>query len=577
MLLQLRVQDFALIDAVELRLEPGLNVLTGETGTGKSILIDAIGLLLGQRASPDDVRAGARRAYVEGIFAGEAAAATGLLQQYDIEAEDTLVVSRDVAAEGRSVARMGGRALPARSLAELGRRLVDIHGQTEHQSLFRRPRQIDYLDRYGGLLEARRAVADLVQRLRATHREIRDLRQDERTLAREIDLLAFQAEEIEAAKLDPEEDTALRAERQVLAHAERLRELADHSGRLLDGDDPPGALDLLGEAQTALDETAALDPSAGAMRSRISEIQELLSDLSRELTSYAHSIEADPERLAELDARLDAIETLKRKYGETVEDVIAYGAEASERLARLAGRDDRLRALEEAESALAAELGRAAAALSQRRAEAGADLAAAIVRELADLNLPDAQFEARLHVRSDPDGLLLPGGTEPVAFDASGVDVGEFFMTVNPGQPLRPLAQVASGGETSRILLGLKSVLAAVDETPTLIFDEIDIGVGGRGGEMVGQKLVGLARNHQVLCVTHLATVAAFADAHFVVEKIAARGDAVTRVRRLTGREIVDEIAAMGGARTAPGRRVARDLLGAAQAWKHERARAETR
>ena len=575
MLLQLRVQDFALIDAVELRLEPGLNVLTGETGTGKSILIDAIGLLLGQRANPGDVRAGGRRAYVEGIFAGEAAAATGLLQEYGIEAEDTLAVSRDVAAEGRSVARIGGRALPARALAELGRRLVDVHGQTEHQSLFRRSRQLDYLDRYGGLLEARRAVADLVERLRATRREIRELQQDERALARETDLLAFQVEEIEAAELDPNEEAGLRAERQVLAHAERLRELADRTGRLLNGEEPPGALDLLGEAQTALDEAAALDPSASPMRSRIGEIQELLSDLSRELTSYAHAIEADPARLAELDGRLDANETLKRKYGETVAEVIAYGAEARERLGRLASRDDRLRGLAEEQSALAAELGRAASDLSRRRAEAGRELAASIMGELADLNLPDAQFEARLQTRPDPDGLLLPGGSEPTAFDASGVDVGEFCMTVNPGQPLRPLAQVASGGETSRILLGLKSVLASVDETPTLIFDEIDIGVGGRGGEVVGQKLVGLAGSHQVLCVTHLATVAAFADAHFVVEKVASDGDAVTRVRRIGADEVVDEIAAMGGARSAAGRRVARDLLAAAQAWKQARARVE--
>lgn len=571
MLLRLRVQNLALIDSVELALEPGFNVLTGETGAGKSILIDAIDLLLGRRARPDDVRAGARAAYVDGVFTPpESAALAATLEAYGIEPEESLVISREVIVNGvaRSVARVNGRAVPVRALTELGPHLIDIHGQVEHQSLFRAARQLEYLDRYGGHTRERNEVARLVDRWRDVKAEDADLRRDARETARLIDLLAFQVNEIDGAGLSADEDEALRVERQVLANAERLRELAGISERLLTGDDAGAAVDRLGEAMATLAEIADLDPAVRPAADQIAEAQAVITDAAQSVAAYAANIESDPARLEEINARLDLVETLKRKYGDSLADVLTFAEDARCQLSELGAADDRRRALADEQAALERDLARAAQALRARRLDAAKRLTRVIARELADLNLPDAAVEFPLHTRADAAGLAFGEGEAPVAFDRSGVDLGEMQLSVNRGQPLRSLAAVASGGEMSRILLGLKSALAAADETPTLIFDEIDVGVGGRSGDVVGQKLARLARAHQVLCVTHLPSVAAFADTHFVVEKHDEAAGTVTDVRRLDPDAVVEEIAAMGGSRTTAGRRVARDLLADAEAWK---------
>ncbi len=571
MLLRLRVQNLALIDSVELALEPGFNVLTGETGAGKSILIDAIDLLLGRRARPDDVRAGARAAYVDGVFAPPASTAlAATLEAYGIEPEESLVVSREVIVNGvaRSVARVNGRAVPVRALAELGPHLIDIHGQVEHQSLFRPARQLEYLDRYGGLTRERSEVAQLVDRWRALEAEDAELRRDVRETARLIDLLSFQVNEIEGAGLSADEDEALRVERQVLANAQRLRELAGVSERLLTGDDAGAAVDRLGEAMATLAEIADLDPAVRPAADQIAEAQAVITDAAQSVAAYAANIESDPARLEEINARLDLLETLKRKYGDSLADVLAFADDARRQLSELGAADDRRRGLAAEQAAIESDLARAAQDLRTRRLAAAKRLTRVIARELADLNLPDAAVEFPLETRADAAGILVDGDEEPVAFDRSGVDAGEMQLSVNRGQPVRALAAVASGGEMSRILLGLKSALAAADETPTLIFDEIDVGVGGRSGDVVGQKLARLARAHQVLCVTHLPSVAAFADTHFVVEKHDEAAGTVTDVRRLDPDAVVEEIAAMGGSRTTAGRRVARDLLADAESWK---------
>lgn len=571
MLLRLRVQNLALIDTVELALEPGFNVFTGETGAGKSILIDAIDLLLGRRARPEDVRAGARAAYVDGVFAPpESADLAAALAAYGIEPEESLLISREVVVNGvaRSVARVNGRAVPVRALAELGPRLIDIHGQVEHQSLFRATRQLEYLDRYGGLTRERQEVARLVDRWRAVKAEDAELRRDARETARLIDLLTFQVNEIDGAGLSIDEDEALRGERQVLANAQRLRELAGVSERLLAGDDAGAAVDRLGEAMATLAQIADLDPAVKPAADQIAEAQAVITDAAQSIAAYAADIESDPARLEEINARLDLLDTLKRKYGDSLSDVLAFANDARRQLSELGAADDRRRGLAAEQAALETDLARAAQDLRARRLAAAEQLTRVIARELADLNLPDATVEFPLETRADAAGLAFDEGEEPVAFDRSGVDVGEMQLSVNRGQPVRPLAAVASGGEMSRILLGLKSALAAVDETPTLIFDEIDVGVGGRSGDVVGQKLARLARAHQVLCVTHLPSVAAFADTHFVVEKHDEAAGTVTDVRRLDPDAVVEEIAAMGGSRTTAGRRVARDLLADAEAWK---------
>ena len=570
MLRHVSVRDFALIDAVDVALEPRLNVLTGETGAGKSILIDALALVLGRRAHPADVRSGAPSAFVEAVFDTTPDQAVAVLDSYGVDVDESLIVSREVRGAGRSTARINGRAVPVRALAELGRTLVDVHGPSEHQSLFRRSQQLEYLDRFAGLTPQRTAVAVLARELRATCREADELQRNARETAREIDLLTFQVDEIDSAGLTEGEDERLRAERLLLANAERLQGLASQAAAQLQGETLDPAPDIFGSTRQAADEMATLDPSMRPLAEQAAQLQELASDLSLSFQSYAENVEADPARLRQIDDRLNQIEALIRKYGDTPADVIAYGETARARLEELDRGDARIEDLHEHAARLRDRLIPAGATLSAERQRAASDLADAVAAQLADLNMPSAEFQVMLRRQPDPEGLPLKGESEPVAFDESGIDQVEFLLSVNIGQPPRPLADVASEGERSRVLLALKVVLAQVDQTPTLVFDEIDVGVGPRAGDIVGQRLAALAAWRQVLCITHLAPVAAFGDAHFVVAKSDLQGETRTGVSRVDGNQAVEEIAAMSGASTTAGRRVARDLMAAARSWKHD-------
>ncbi len=570
MLRHVSVRDFALIDAVDVSLEPGMNVLTGETGAGKSILIDALALVLGRRAHPADVRAGTSRAFVEAVFDTTSDEAARVMDSYGVETDESLILSREVRGAGRSTARINGRGVPVRALAELGRTLVDVHGPSEHQSLFRPSQQLEYLDRFAGLMPERETVAALARELRATDREANELQRNARETAREIDLLTFQVNEISAAELSAGEDERLRADRVVLANAERLRDLAGQAAARLHGDTLDPAPDIIGSTLHAAEEMAALDPSMRPVAQQAAQLQELAADLALALQSYAEQVEADPARLQQIDDRLNQIEALIRKYGETPAQVIAYGEEAQTRLDELDRGDSRIEALREHAAGLRERLIPSVEMLSAKRRRAAGDLADAVADQLDDLNMPSATFEVRLRCQADPGGLPVAGEAESVRFDESGIDQVEFLLSVNVGQPPRPLADVASEGERSRILLGLKVVLAKVDPTPTLVFDEIDVGVGPRAGDIVGQKLAALAAWRQVLCITHLAPVAAFGDTHFVVAKSDALGETRTDVSRVDGDRVVEEIAAMSGASTTAGRRLARDLMAAAQTWKHD-------
>lgn len=568
MLRHVGVRDFALIDAVDLALEPGLNVLTGETGAGKSILIDALALVLGRRAHPADVRPGASCAFVESVFDRTPGPAAAVLDAYGVESDESLILSREVRGAGRSTARINGRAVPVRALADLGRTLVDVHGPSEHQSLFRRSQQLDYLDRFAGLAPRREAVAAMTRDLRATCREVDQLQRRARETAREIDLLTFQVDEIDSAGLTVGEDERLRADRMVLANAERLRDLASQTAARLQGEALDLARDIFGSTRDAAEEMATLDATVRPLAQQAGQLQELATDLALSLQSYADNAEADPARLQQIDERLNQIGVLTRKYGDTPADVIAYGDTARARLEQLDRGDARIASLRTNAAELRDRLIPGATALSEERRRVAGALASAVAAQLADLNMPSARFEVRLRFQHDPDGLPVEGEPEPVAFDESGIDEVEFLLSVNAGQPPRPLAAVASEGERSRILLGLKVVLAKVDQTPTLVFDEIDVGVGSRAGDIVGHKLAALAAWRQVLCITHLAPVAAFGDAHFVVVKSDEHGESTTGVSRVEGHRVIEEIAAMSGASTAAGRRVARDLMTAAQSRK---------
>lgn len=596
MLSELHIRDFAIIDELHLSFAPGFTVLTGETGAGKSIIIDAVSLVLGGRADPTMVRAGADRALVEAIFRLEPArqkALRPILEREGLEGDepDLLVLSREIRAEGRSICRVNGRAVTLALLREVAEGLVDIHGQSEHLSLLRVREHIFLLDRFAGLEPLRARVASLVEQVRAVRRERVALEQDEKERARRIDLLQYQIAEIEAANLRPGEEEELAEERVRLANAEHLALLLAEALRALDegGTEGAAATDLIGRAVRALEGLARID---GTLTPRLQEAEELLyrlQDLADGLRDYRRRVEYNPRRLAEVEERLDLIRRLKRKYGATVAEVLDYARRAAAELEAITHSEERIADLLAQEERLLAELGHVVLELSARRREAAHRLAAGIERELRDLRMAGARFDVEFRWEEDPEGIpLTPDllarygleGMEPVgrvAFDATGIDRVEFLVSPNPGEPLKPLAKIASGGETSRLMLALKAVLCRVDETPTLIFDEIDQGIGGRVGATVGEKLWrlsiagpdgGLA--HQVLCVTHLPQLAGFGDAHLRVEKVPLEGRTVTRVTALEGPARVEELAQMLGASGESAYRSAEEILEEARLRKQE-------
>jgi len=570
MLAELHVSHFAIIDDLQLIFHPGFNVLTGETGAGKSIIIDAIELLLGGKSSQEMVRAGERLARVEGIFELDGQHAERVrtwLQQHELDEEDgQIILAREVRRGGRSVSRINGRAVSQALLSELGDMLVDIHGQGQHLSLLKVRTHIDLLDEYAGLSSQRAVVSGLVSELRQVRSELSHLRRSAREIAQRIDLLSYQVQEIDDAGLTPGEEEALESERRRLANAETLMsETAVLATLLSEGDaEAPSALDVLGAALMHLQKLARLDPDLEPLTDQAESLSEGVSDLAREINAYASGLEFDPARLTEVEDRLALIYQLKRKYGDTIADILAFGEQARAELALLSDSETRSGALETREEELLRAIGEESLALSRARRAAAANLARAVEQELEDLRMEGTRFQAELVQHPDPDGCYA--GDERLAFDATGIDRVQFLVSANPGEPLRPLAKVASGGETARLMLALKNVLSRADDTPTLIFDEIDQGIGGRVGAVVGQKLLTLARDHQVLCVTHLAQIAAYADKHLQVTKNVVEDRTVSELTVLEGDARAAELAAMMGADSASGRQSAQELLAQAQA-----------
>jgi DNA repair protein RecN (Recombination protein N) len=577
---ELTIRDFAIIDELRLRFAPGFNVLTGETGAGKSIIVDAVGLVLGGRADVEVIRAGASQATVEGLFAldEEGQDAIGpLLEQEGLEGDDPalLLLAREVRREGRNICRVNGRAVSLKVLSEIGQHLVDIHGQTEHLSLMRVGEHVDLLDRYGELWPLRNEMAALVRQLQAVRHELATLRRDERELARRVDLLQYQVREIEAARPEPGEEQELAQERTLLANAEQLRELADEAQLALYGgeEERASALDQLQITARALSGLARLDPSAAALQEVAEALSYQLEDLSGSLREYRERIEFDPRRLNQVEERLALIHSLQRKYGDRIEDVLAYAARARRELETIEHSGERIAELEADEERLLRQVGALGAELSNRRREAGQRLAAGIEDQLEELSMARARFDVGLTWRDDLEGAYV--GERRVVFELSGLDRVEFLIAPNVGEPLKPLVRIASGGETSRLMLALKTVLAQADRTPTLIFDEIDAGIGGRVGGVVGHKLWGLTvgdggktRSHQVLCVTHLPQLASYGDRHLHVRKSVVGDRTVTSVHPLDGDEREQELAGMLGALTEQTRASAREMIAVSQSGK---------
>jgi DNA repair protein RecN (Recombination protein N) len=502
-----------------------------------------------------------------------------VLAEHGLSVEDgTLILSRDLHRSGRTVARVNGRAVPVSVLQQIGQALVDIHGQSEHLSLLRASYQLDLLDDYAGALALRARVAESVAELRRVRRELEQLTIDERELARRADLLRFQVDEIDAARLQPGEEDDLRQERVLLVNAEKLASGADAAYQALySGEgEAPAALDRLGEAQALLDDLAKLDPSLQPHVEAITAAVYQVEEVGSAMRSYRDTVEFNPERLQAVEERIDLILTLQRKYGSSIEEILKYGQQAASELDSLVHGEERRVELLEQEKALVQATGALAAELSAVRHRAASDLARAIEGELADLNMKGAGFEVTIERLPDEAGLPLePSGNVRFAFDATGADRVSFAISPNPGEPLKPLAKIASGGEMSRLLLALKTVLSRADRIGTLIFDEVDVGVGGRSGRVIGVKLSGLAERHQVICVTHLPQIACFADGHYKIAKVVSGGRTSTQVDRLDSSEQVEELATMmaGTAASATARQSAVELIADANNWK-EKARA---
>jgi DNA repair protein RecN (Recombination protein N) len=590
MLTELHITDFAIIDELHLSFDAGFTAFTGETGAGKSIIIDAVELVLGGRADTTAVREGADQALIEATFhltPPFQVAIQPLLEKEGLEGEtpDYLMLSREVRAEGRSIARINGRAVTLTLVREVVENLVDIHGQSDHLSLRRVREHVNMLDRYADLWDARSQVAALVSRIRAVQRERFELQRDEQALARRIDLLQYQIDEIETAALDPEEEQQLTEERVRLSNAEQLAELLNEALQALDEGDERrlAAVDLLGAAVRTLERLVRIDATLEPRLQDAEELSYQLQDLANALRDYQEQVEYNPRRLVEVEDRLNLIHRLERKYGSTIPEVLAYARKAQEDLEAITHSEERIVELEAEEERLLAELGAAALDLSAHRRQAAAAMAEAIETELQDLRMAGTRLAVDFEWDEDPEGVPLDPAAvsapdlqaaiadlQParVAFDATGIDRIEFLVSPNPGEPLKPLARIASGGETSRLMLALKTVLSRVDETPTLIFDEIDQGIGGRVGSTVGEKLWSLtlaaeegAVSHQVLCITHLPQLAGFGDLHFKVDKEVFDGRTVTRVRPVTGDQRVEELAQMLGGGGEAARQSAREIL----------------
>jgi DNA repair protein RecN (Recombination protein N) len=576
MLKLLRINNIAIISELELEFGSGLSLLTGETGAGKSILIDALGLLFGARASAELIRTGEERAVVEAVFESAGAARAGEAHGLPVDGEE-LVLRREVHSSGKGKATVNGALVPVSVLRELAPWLAAIHGQHEPQGLLDPETHIAVLDRHAGLADEAEALAGPFRRLREVDAELEALRRDRREAERRREMLDYQAAEIEKAHLAAGEEEALRQEKQIQASAGRLAELSSDAYQLL-YDDEDAVVSRLGQIYRKVEELAAIDPRLAPHLEAKAAVRAGLDDLALFLRDYREGLQVSPGRLDEIESRLDLVERLKRKYGATVEEVIAFGARCRADLASLGSPEEREAALQREKEELAGKYLAAARALSRKRRSAARDLEKKMQSELAELAMEKTRFK----VQFQPD---VAGDDDGAVWTEQGLETAEFLISPNPGEELRSLARIASGGELSRILLALNSV--ATDDEPeegpghaqrsrsnsergfiprerkTLVFDEVDAGIGGRVAEVVGRKLRAIAERHQVLCVTHLPQIASMADSHFVVRKRVERGRTITDVRPLADAERVEEVARMLGGETITetARRHAREMV----------------
>lgn len=569
MLKELRIENFAIIDRLELKFGANLAAFTGETGAGKSILLDAIEALMGGRAESTMIRADEERANLEAVFTIPDAHREVICELLETEGlldnDREVLFNREIRREGRNIARINGRAVSVALMREIGSYLVDIHGQSEHLSLLTVRQHLRLLDRFADNQALLDDYQNAYRALRALQKELEELRSAEQDAARMTDLLNYQIQEIESARLKTGEEAELRGELTRLANAEKLSSLAQQAYALLEeaSPDAPSISAMLGEVVGALHSLAGIDGSLNDLSIQSDTTLSLAADISRALQDYLETIEFNPRRLEQVENRLALIVTLKRKYGDSEEQVLVFAEKARAQLEKITHAEEKITELEAQEAAQMVALGQKAQGLSSVRKSTAITLARAVEKELDDLRMAGARFSVDIQERDDPHGLPLENGRK-ARYDERGIDQTEFLIAPNPGEGLKPLVKIASGGETSRLMLALKNVLAKADTIPTMIFDEIDQGIGGRVGAVVGEKLWQLAREHQVLCVTHLPQLAAFGDQHFHVYKKVQDGRTITVVESLTGERRESELALMFGGDSEANHAAAQEALAGA-------------
>lgn len=559
MLTTLRIKNLALVTDLTLELQPGYNAITGETGAGKSIIMGALNLVLGERADRTLIRSGSESCSVEAVFdvTRLRMPLKDFLETNGLEPceEHQLVLKRTFTSSGTNRQFVNGSATNLATLAELGEWLVDMHGPHDHQSLLHQSRQLAILDAFGNLDQRRETFAELVQKRGRVAAEKAALIVDERTYAQQLDLLGFQCNEITAARLQPGEDVTIQQDYQRASNSARLLELSQSALGLLDGEEN-SLLNSTGQLGRVLHDLQRLDPGAAELAAQQVQLVAGMRDLQSELSHYVDKLDIDPARLQELEERLNLLQSLKRKYGPTLEEVIAHGEEASRKLEQLQSRDATVAALNAELIRLDAEVWKLGQELSAQRRKIVPPLRKAVIKQLQDLGFAQSQFDVTItsatrEALSSANSNLSP----------TGLDLIEFQFAPNPGEPERPLRAIASSGEMARVMLALKTVLAQVDQVPVLVFDEVDANVGGETAGVVGEKMKQIAAQRQVLCITHLPPVAAHADAHYVVAKQTREGRTFSEITLLNQKERVTEIARMLGGQSEAARKHAEELL----------------
>lgn len=543
MLSLLHIENIAVIQTADISFDRGFNVLTGETGAGKSIVIDAIGAVLGERTSRDLIRTGAKSARVSAVFCALPSLAWFAESGIQPDENGELLLEREIQADGKNICRAGGRLITVSQLKNLGRQLLNIHGQHDGQQLLDERCHLDYLDRFGGTGQALARFSEQYEHMQNCRSALRGLQMDESEKARRIDTLTYQIGELERADLREGEEETLTARRTLLRNAGRLMEAVDEAWlALTGGEDSEGAVTLIEGAARALASAAGLSEEISQAADQLSELHFAADDAVERIRDLRDGFDFSPEALDEVESRLDVIYRLKKKYGNTVSDMLAYLEQCKVELDDIEFSADRAEKLEQELEQARADAKTAGMELSQQRKAAAERLAQRVQSELAQLDMPKVRFQVAFEPKDGPEGM-----------DATGLDEVRFLMSANLGEDLKPIQKIASGGELARIMLALKNVLAENDDVTTLVFDEVDTGVSGRAAQKVAEKLYQVARSKQVLCVTHLPQLAAMGDVHFSVEKRETDGRTYTAVERLDESRRREELARLtGGASITP-------------------------